>query len=127
MFVKSLAGNAGAMHSLAQNLTLFQFNKQNTAVNFFSHQLIKADYNYYRNKPMYSGITGQELAANIYISVVYYQRLRHIVNNKYQVYTTSPVNLTTSQPIKGRKKGSSICVSEIEHNALIAHSTAFLL
>jgi DNA-directed RNA polymerase I subunit RPA2 len=31
---------------------------------------------------MYSGITGQELSADIYIGVVYYQRLRHMVNDK---------------------------------------------
>jgi hypothetical protein len=49
---------------------------------------------------MYSGITGQEFAADIYIGVVYYQRLRHMVNDKFQVRTTGPVDPLTRQPVK---------------------------
>jgi DNA-directed RNA polymerase I subunit RPA2 len=127
MFVESLAGKAGALHGIAQDSTPFRFDEQNTAVDFFGHQLMKAGYNYYGNEPMYSGITGQELAADIYIGVVYYQRLRHMVNDKYQVRTTGPINTTTGQPIKGRKKGGGIRVGEMERDALIAHGTAFLL
>ena len=49
---------------------------------------------------MYSGITGQEFAADIYLGVVYYQRLRHMVNDKFQVRTTGPVDPVTRQPVK---------------------------
>jgi DNA-directed RNA polymerase I subunit RPA2 len=49
---------------------------------------------------MYSGITGQEFAADIYIGVVYYQRLRHMVLDKFQVRTTGPVDPITRQPVK---------------------------
>jgi DNA-directed RNA polymerase I subunit RPA2 len=31
---------------------------------------MKAGYNYHGNEPMYSGITGEELHADIYIGVV---------------------------------------------------------
>jgi DNA-directed RNA polymerase I subunit RPA2 len=127
MFVESLAGKAGALHGLAQDSTPFRFDEQNTAVDYFGHQLMKAGYNYYGNEPMYSGITGQELHADIYIGVVYYQRLRHMVNDKYQVRTTGPINQLTGQPIKGRKKGGGIRVGEMERDALLAHGTAFLL
>jgi DNA-directed RNA polymerase I subunit RPA2 len=127
MFVESLAGKAGALHGIAQDSTPFRFDEKNTAVDFFGHQLMKAGYNYYGNEPMYSGITGQELAADIYMGVVYYQRLRHMVNDKYQVRTTGPINQLTGQPIKGRKKGGGIRVGEMERDALLAHGTAFLL
>lgn len=127
MFVESLAGKAGVLHGMAQDSTPFRFDEQNTAVDYFGHQLMKAGYNYYGNEPMYSGITGQELAADIYIGVVYYQRLRHMVNDKYQVRTTGPINQLTGQPIKGRKKGGGIRVGEMERDALLAHGTAFLL
>jgi DNA-directed RNA polymerase I subunit RPA2 len=127
MFVESLAGKAGALHGLAQDCTPFTFDENDTAVDYFGHQLKKAGYNYYGNEPMYSGITGTELAADIYIGCVYYQRLRHMVNDKYQVRTTGANNRLTGQPIKGRKKGGGIRVGEMERDALLAHGTAFLL
>ena len=127
MFVESLAGKAGALHGLAQDSTPFKFDEQDRAVDYFGHQLMKAGFNFYGNEPMYSGITGEELAADIYIGVVYYQRLRHMVNDKYQVRTTGHNNPVTGQPIKGRKKGGGIRVGEMERDALLAHGTAFLL
>lgn len=127
MFVESLAGKAGALHGLAQDSTPFQFDEDNTAGDYFGHQLMKAGFNYHGNEPMYSGITGEELEADIYIGVVYYQRLRHMVNDKFQVRTTGPVVPTTGQPIKGRKRGGGIRVGEMERDALLAHGTAFLL
>ncbi|EMR61744.1 putative dna-directed rna polymerase i subunit rpa2 protein [Eutypa lata UCREL1] len=127
MFVESLAGKSGSLHGLAQDSTPFRFDEENTAADYFGHQLMKAGYNYHGNEPMYSGITGEELAVDIYIGVVYYQRLRHMVNDKYQVRTTGPVVATTGQPIKGRKRGGGIRVGEMERDALLAHGTAFLL
>lgn len=127
MFVESLAGKAGALHGLAQDSTPFRFDEENTAGDYFGHQLMKAGYNYHGNEPMYSGITGEEFHADIYLGVVYYQRLRHMVNDKYQVRTTGPVTALTGQPIKGRKKGGGIRVGEMERDSLLAHGTAFLL
>jgi len=49
---------------------------------------------------MYSGITGEEFAADIYMGVVYYQRLRHMVLDKFQVRTTGAVDPVTRQPVK---------------------------
>lgn len=37
------------------------------------------------SQTMYSGVLGTELTAQIYMGVVYYQRLRHMVSDKFQV------------------------------------------
>lgn len=34
---------------------------------------------------MYSGIDGKEMPASIFCGVVHYQRLRHMVSDKWQV------------------------------------------
>ncbi|RKP09581.1 hypothetical protein THASP1DRAFT_34361 [Thamnocephalis sphaerospora] len=127
MFVESLAGKSGALHGIVQDSTPFQFNEQHTAADYFGEQLAKAGYNYHGNEPMYSGITGEELRVDIYIGVVYYQRLRHMVSDKYQVRTTGPVHVLTQQPLKGRKRAGGIRFGEMERDSLLAHGVSFLL
>ena len=127
MFVESLAGKSGALHGLAQDSSPWLFNEEDTAGDYFGEQLRAAGYNFHGNEPMYSGITGREFAADIFVGVVFYQRLRHMVNDKFQVRTTGPVAQLTGQPIKGRAKGGGIRVGEMERDALLAHGCAFLL
>ncbi|EGV64922.1 DNA-directed RNA polymerase I subunit rpa2 [Yamadazyma tenuis] len=127
MFVESLAGKAGALHGMAHDATPWKFSESDTPADYFGDQLLAAGYNYHGNEPMYSGVTGEELRADIYIGVVYYQRLRHMVNDKFQVRSTGPVNSLTMQPVKGRKRSGGIRVGEMERDALIGHGTAFLL
>lgn len=127
MFVESLAGKSGALHGIAHDATPWKFSESDTPADYFGEQLRKAGYNYHGNEPMYSGATGEELRCDIYIGVVYYQRLRHMVNDKFQVRSTGPVNSLTMQPVKGRKRGGGIRVGEMERDALIGHGTAFML
>lgn len=127
MFVESLAGKAGALHGFSQDSAPWRFDEEHTAGDYFGAQLLAAGYNYHGNEPMYSGITGREFAADIYIGVVFYQRLRHMVNDKFQVRTTGPVVQMTGQPIKGRSRGGGIRVGEMERDSLLAHGCAFLL
>ncbi|KAJ1652375.1 hypothetical protein IWQ61_007273 [Dispira simplex] len=127
MFVESMAAKAGAMHGVPQDSTPFQFSEDYTASEHFGEQLAKAGFNYYGNEPMYSGITGKEFEADIYFGVVYYQRLRHMVNDKFQVRSTGTINPLTRQPIKGRKRAGGIRFGEMERDSLIAHGTAYLL
>lgn len=127
MLIESIAGKAGAMHGIAQDSTPFTFSEDFTPTEFFGEQLKAAGYNHVGNEPMYSGITGQELRADIYLGVVYYQRLRHMVNDKFQVRTTGPVHALTRQPIKGRKRAGGIRFGEMERDALLAHGTSYML
>ena len=93
----------------------------------FGEQLQEAGYSYYGSEPLYSGVSGCVMQADLYIGVVFYQRLRHMVSDKYQVRATGQVNSLTRQPIKGRKKGGGIRLGEMERDSLLSHGTAFLL
>jgi DNA-directed RNA polymerase I subunit RPA2 len=129
MLVESMAGKSGALHGMYQDATPFSFHESGdqVSIDYFGEQLQAAGYNYYGSEALYSGVSGCVMQADLFIGVVYYQRLRHMVSDKYQVRATGPVNELTRQPIKGRKKGGGIRLGEMERDSLLSHGTAFLL
>jgi len=129
MLIESMAGKSGACHGMFQDATPFSFHESGDkiAVDYFGEQLQAAGYSYYGSEPLYSGVSGCLMHADLYIGVVFYQRLRHMVSDKYQVRATGAVNPLTRQPIKGRKKGGGIRLGEMERDSLLSHGTAFLL
>ena len=49
------------------------------------YHCVTAGYNYFGTERLYSGVDGREFEADIFIGIVYYQRLRHMVSDKFQV------------------------------------------
>lgn len=129
MLVESMASKAGALSGSFVDATPFQRSdgKDGHPVEFFGQQLAAAGYAFHGNETMISGITGEEFPVDIFIGPVYYQRLRHMVSDKFQVRSTGAVNPLTRQPIKGRKFGGGIRFGEMERDALLAHGAAYLL
>lgn len=127
MLLESMAGKAGAIHGHRQDATPFQFCEKDRAVDLFGEQLRSAGYSHHGTETMYSGIYGNEMQVDIFLGVVYYQRLRHMVLDKHQVRARGPVNQLTRQPVHGRKIGGGIRLGEMERDALLAHGVTFLL
>ncbi|TPP58563.1 DNA-directed RNA polymerase subunit beta [Fasciola gigantica] len=67
------------------------------------------------------------MEAHIYIGVVYYQRLRHMVADKYQVRAEGRFEPILRQPIKGRKVGGGIRLGEMERDCLLSQGLTFTL
>lgn len=127
MMIELMAGKSAAIHGLVHDATSFRFNEDETAVEYFGKLLERGGYNYYGTERMYSGIDGREMTADIFFGIVHYQRLRHMVSDKWQVRSTGPIDVLTRQPIKGRRKGGGVRFGEMERDSLISHGCSFLL
>ncbi|XP_029376986.1 DNA-directed RNA polymerase I subunit RPA2 isoform X3 [Echeneis naucrates] len=127
MLIESMAGKSGALHGLSHDATPFTFSEENSALEHFGEMLKAGGYNYYGTERLYSGVSGQELEADIFIGIVYYQRLRHMVSDKFQVRTTGARDKVTNQPVGGRNIQGGIRFGEMERDALLAHGSSFLL
>ena len=75
---------------------------------FLVRAFFPADYNHYGNERLYIRIDSREFEANIFMGVVFYQRLRHMISDKFQVRTTGLIDILTNQPVKDRKRAGGI-------------------
>ncbi|XP_014250350.1 DNA-directed RNA polymerase I subunit RPA2 [Cimex lectularius] len=127
MMIECMAGKSASVHGLVHDATPFEFSEDDTAIDYFGRLLQEGGYNYHGTERMYSGINGTEIQADIFFGVVHYQRLRHMVSDKWQVRSTGPIDILTHQPVKGRKRGGGVRFGEMERDSLISHGAAFLL
>eukprot|EP00092_Neocalanus_flemingeri_P024162 GFUD01026209.1.p1 GENE.GFUD01026209.1~~GFUD01026209.1.p1 ORF type:complete len:1157 (+),score=299.03 GFUD01026209.1:56-3526(+) len=129
MMIESMAGKGGAIHGSVHDATPFTFSEDpdNDAIDYFAKQLEHAGYNYYGTETLYSGVSGVEMKAEIFFGIIHYQRLRHMVSDKFQVRSTGPIDCVTRQPVKGRKKGGGVRFGEMERDSLLSHGATFLL
>uniref|UniRef100_A0A182Y5R7 DNA-directed RNA polymerase subunit beta n=1 Tax=Anopheles stephensi TaxID=30069 RepID=A0A182Y5R7_ANOST len=127
MMIETMAGKTAACHGLVHDATPFRYDESNTAIDYFGRLLEQSGYDYYGTERMYSGVDGREMKVDIFFGVVHYQRLRHMVSDKWQVRSTGPIDHLTHQPNKGRSKGGGVRFGEMERDALISHGASFLL
>lgn len=67
-------------------------------------QLHEIGYQRHGNETLYNGQTGRRLPAKIFFGPTYYQRLKHMVDDKIHSRARGPVTMLTRQPLEGRSR-----------------------
>ncbi|KAI5188429.1 DNA-directed RNA polymerase I subunit RPA2 [Nematocida sp. AWRm77] len=127
MFIENIATKAGAFRGEFQDGTMFKYGENQKAHEYFGALLEERGFKRSGGETLYSGVTGEPLKVDVFFGTVYYQRLRHMVGDKYQVRGLGPIHNLTKQPIGGRKRKGGIRLGEMERDVLIAHGAVSLI
>jgi len=80
------------------------------------------------NDVMYNSRTGEQMKTSIFIGPTYYQRLKHMVQDKiHSRNSNGPVVLLTRQPAEGRARDGGLRLGEMEVEVNWAHGTQHFL
>ncbi|VEV54861.1 DNA-directed RNA polymerase II subunit RPB2, putative [Plasmodium vinckei vinckei] len=121
--VECLAGKVAAIEGGEGDATPFS----KITVQEISERLHRLGYEKYGNDILYNGHNGRMLKSKIFIGPTFYQRLKHMVEDKIHARSRGPLTMITRQPTEGRSRDGGLRFGEMERDCMISHGSAKML
>ena len=88
------------------------------------NELINLGYEAHGNELMYNGLTGEQFECSVFMGPVFYQRLKHMVNDKAHSRSIGPMVNLTRQPAEGRSRDGGLRFGEMERDCMVSHGAS---
>ena len=120
---EGVSGKIAAALGETENATPFEWENMDD----LQQKLLNCGFEYGGRHMLMNGVTGKPYDIGIYIGLVYYQKLHHLVADKIHARARGPVQILTRQPTEGRAREGGLRFGEMERDCLVGQGSAVLL